>query len=747
MNPHRFDTLTRRLATAGAARLDRRTLLRALGLGGAVSALPGHAAREVVAQHAASDAPNEPTVEQLAADLLYDVDAIFRFVRDEVQYDRYSGALRGARGTLWGLAGNSVDQTLLLAALLNEALVPTRFAVGDLTVDAADRLLVSGLPDAETIRDRAVHLFLPPPPSADQSIPLTPEDEEWARGLPEFAAFFRDTIDRHLAGGTATILDALAGAGIALPEPAPALPDLEQRQHVWLQYADGAYWIDLDPSIPDAEPGAVHTTDVATLDRLPEDLVHRVAFRLVAEKVVGGEPTRQELLAYEAPSSDLVGVPLSLFHPPADALKAAGVAIQGALGGYVNFMPHLLVGAETVSGKPVTFGTGGGALDALGGGGAIEGDTLAEWLEIDVRTPDGERHLVREVFDRVGADRRASGPIDPATVPPIEFASAVDPEFSYFPLAGFWSIAVVTGPVPARYFERDPAVDVGVADLADLPVAYHFARDIFALRDTVAPGYRTYLDAPNLTACVLRPTAVATDGQTVVGGMDLIHRSVAAMQTGVATAGIHPLVAAGVLSHAIELATIESAGQAPLNLPVQVTAGVIRVFEEATRQGVRTLVLRPDDAGAPLPAVAEGARQRIRLALTDGYVVIVPERAVTLGGAERTGWWLIDPTTGATLDQMDDGGGATAAEYILAARIVTCGGFLVALGLGVYFGAMSAYLQLTAGEMEGAGNDLLAAEARAAAARNRNRGERAAKGAGVAAGACGVALAGPGLAL
>ena len=36
---------------------------------------------------------------------------------------------------------------------------------------------------------------------------------------------------------------------------------------------------------------------------------------------------------------------------------------------------------------------------------------------------------------------------------------------------------------------------------------------------------------------------------------------------------------------------------------------------------------------------------------------------MTFGDRERVGWWLVNPVTGATIDQLDDGGGATLVEY------------------------------------------------------------------------------------
>jgi hypothetical protein len=41
---------------------------------------------------------------------------------------------------------------------------------------------------------------------------------------------------------------------------------------------------------------------------------------------------------------------------------------------------------------------------------------------------------------------------------------------------------------------------------------------------------------------------------------------------------------------------------------------------------------------------------------------------VTVADTLRLGWWLVDPVTGATIDQLDTGGGQTMADYGAALR-------------------------------------------------------------------------------
>jgi hypothetical protein len=701
---------------AKGSRLTRRDVLRALGFGGAGLAAAGFASFGV-ATTAAQDlglvaTPETasppafdrvgPKVGDKAADLRYDLNAIFRFVADEVDYDPYVGALRGASGTYWGLAGNSVDQAILLAALLDEALIETRFVVGELSDEAADRMMDSARQDEATARAKAARVLAPLPAADGQTLALTPEEESLANALPAAQRDFMERIDRQLEEEIEVVADALASAGISLPEPAFAMPEHERRRHVWVQYADGPLWIDLDPSIPGSQPGDVHATVVETHDRLPADEHHRVTIRLVAEQVVGGAPTRSELLSFEATSGELVGVPITLLHPEAGSLQAAGVAITAALTGSLNYVPALIVGDQSVQGKPVTFATGGGVLGALSvdsdADGATEGDTLGEWLEIDLKTPQGERRIVREIFDRGGYAQRQVTTVELAAVAPVELVEAGEAAGSFLPLTAVWSIGVVSGMVPDAYFREAPQSGDQLADLSRIVHTYHYGRDVVSQSRAPTTGYRAFRDEPNVTAFVMAKTATA-GAVTETATFDILHRrsAVKPLADGSGQVDTNPLLTEGVLAHVIERAMVEVGAVMPaeLALPPGSSTGVGRVFEEADRQGIGTVVLQPGEADPTRLDIGEGARIRIAEALTAGFVVVVPERPVALSGEERVGWWLVDPTAGATEDQMDDGRGVEMGEYARLLGFALCTASMTFAGFAAYqiFAAAAEYAQ------------------------------------------------------
>lgn len=663
MNGHHFDDLARQLAR----RATRRAIVRWLGLGGVAVPFAGQLEKAL-----AQDVDVDPAVAQKAADLEYDVTAIFRFVADEIQYDPYLGNLRGARGTLDSRAGNSVDQALLLAALLQAGGIAVRFAIGALDDAASANLLATSQIDAATYQHQNNLLWFPStqpesgtPTAATPAATSTPVVADpldfWLKTTRAINDQVRDTI--------ATIESSLHDSGITLPDPAPALPASEKAKHVWVQYASGPEWVDLDPTLPNAQPGQRWSKATSTVPALPSDLDHIVTVRLVLETIAGGQLIEAELLSHQATSAELTGQKLLVIHPTPDSLKGVGLAISGVIEGALNYQPYLLLDDDFVEGRMVTFGAGGGVLDSNTTSDAQkhEGEPTAEWLEIILTAPDGATTTTRrEIFDRIGPAERVNGSFNPATLPALPLSNLPQDEGSrgYLPMLGMHGLAITTGGVPVDTFQVELTEETFYASLPLLAASHSAIRDAAAAIVLPPYGVRPVTTAPNVTAFVAIPLELNDSGGTLSVRYDLVHQAVEPVPLRGGRSSSNPRVALGVLNQVVERALLDPPVAPNGSLPPIEAISLGRIFEMAKASNVPIQVVRPDE---PIPSalrVNADATAHMSEALKAGQIIVVPSQPIDVTGEGRIGWWQIDPSSGRTTDLMDNGHAAVERSFL-----------------------------------------------------------------------------------
>jgi transglutaminase-like putative cysteine protease len=612
--------------------------------------------------------PPDPVAE-LAATLDHDRDRLFAFVRNEVRYEPYAGLLRGARGTLSSRAGNSMDQALLLAELLRAGAAHVRYASGPLDPAATEALMVTTRLDEATARtDVAQAIVSDADVEAGFAWDLPGTDPSVIAALPTPAdlraalAADRDALGQVAAEGVTATLDlivrALTDAGLSIPGVATGMPALEQASHTWVQVEDGSTWLDLDPTMPDAGPGDHWATSGATFDVFADDMRHVVVFSVTLESLLGGVLAQEPVLRVSEFADVLQDANILFLHLPTD--QATGVNLFGGLGAGTDYNPTLVIGDYFyIAQRPVSIGGGGG--DPFGGfgggGGLVEGEAAAEWLEVTVTSPGTAPVVARRVlFDRVGEVARRSGAADPYSVPPAELAT-IDPDGAahFLPCRGLVAFAVTTGPVNLRA-AADHVGSGGPAPLSMAPKASAALRHLLSVEMMRATGSRRFDDAP----CVMSWTDAPTPAGHVAG-LDIWHRSFGALGTGDHTSGVTPAMAAGVAHHVAERISMgEAPGAGPYEPPAGLSVGAI--LEAAAAQGIPvrafTGTLPTESVLGPEP------RLMVQDALDRGLVVVAPDGPVVVGGLPRAGWWLVDPTTGAAVDQRDDGGGADS-DYIV----------------------------------------------------------------------------------
>ena len=366
-------------------------------------------------------------IDALADRLGSDPATIFHFVRDEIRYEPYVGVLRGPLGTLLCRAGNSLDRSLLLAALLQKAGLTAQIASGNLNSQQAQTLVnrlfepVKPVPQAvPSIAELAPEISRAMGVDQAKLLQLSDQMQEYGQKQKKQLMDYVDSESKYLSD---LLSKAGVDAGVITPNDQLIA---EASQHYWVQYQNSnGQWIDLDSSFTDAEPGKTNAqaTNTFAPDSVPEELYHhlRVTLTLRVAQVNDGNDGEtadtvlldQELRVAEQQGKDIIvaNVP----DPMPDFMKGTG-SLDDALANIRGYQAVLQVGDKPTAGKHFDLdgkvsqrlsgapeaevannaGGIGGAFGGLGGsagnalGGAQQMSTtriVGEWAEYKLSSP------------------------------------------------------------------------------------------------------------------------------------------------------------------------------------------------------------------------------------------------------------------------------------------------------------------------------------------------------------------------
>lgn len=639
--------------------------------------------------------PARPTLElthvtpaAFAQALGKDITRIFEFVRDNIAYEAYPGVLRGPRGTLLALAGNSADRAALLAGLLSEAGFRIRYAHGTLSDPVA--------------RDLVGSMWAGP-------VAQAPAADAGGGAGRAFAAAAKRNFER--------LRDALKG--IRLPEvPVGSSTEAllaEARSHYWLQVEQNGRWVDLDPSFADAAVGKTSAAAAETFDALPDVLYHRVTVRVLAEVSDGSQAQTTELLTYSARAADLSATGVLLAHVP-ENWQGPVRNIQSALGAALSetgrTKPVLLVpGQPAVAGAAFpteikTTGLGGiGGL--LSGQGTREAVALAtaEWIEFKFETPGGQSEtVVRELFDLIGKAARAKG----HTLTPEELRGLAGGEQTAFLRGTSYNLFFTTGRLDAAYVDgvQGAASPGGAEERGSNAALRRLAISFYLVSDALFKRLRTqdgtvvtfYPDSPRVLIA-----QVAVQGQEGRLAIDLRRDHVRAVAAGPNRQA--PMLAGvlrGAVNGTLEQALLDQVRAGAVGaVPLRSTVSTSLLFAEADAGNVPARLFTSDPADLD-PSVPGDAAARLREELRRGNYALALERSIEVAGVPRYGWWRIDPRTGETVAVTDEG--LHSGEYVLVVEaeegkwdaILVTGTAVTPILVGVTEAAMLVYIRLAA---------------------------------------------------
>ncbi|MFN7892866.1 MAG: transglutaminase domain-containing protein, partial [Pirellula sp.] len=596
----------------------------------------------------------DPVIQEKAAELNYDPVSIFAYLNDEVGYESYVGSLRGARGTLWSEAGNSLDEASLGVALFRASGIPARYAHGTLSDSLAKQLIAS--------------MF----PSPIQVVGYLPANSQLA-----------DPVSN-------------------------ALLLLETKNHYWLQIDTGNGFQNADTSgLSGSGIGTAFATASDTFTTINDTLRHKVRISLDAEVFsqsanafgpgLGLQTTTVLDRAWN--SVDLVGRPVAVSQY-VNQLNQGGLVFTSRS---ITYTPFIRLSDTTdPTGESDELFTGTSFQELLTNFPLSSTFLTGLNLKMTVMSPDGTMEDEnRMLVDRLGFAARQGG---------MNATVSVDAQGSP---ARSVSDVVVLSVLPGKSDPRDSVQleaktlvqQNGVNQLtgvpfASLPTNYANLLQSFVLNQLTVLGIRNNRASDELTDVTAKLSLVRayTDSP----------RLVLVSSQSVPASGNQP----GALKFEIDLrrdrvrayASPEQSKQAEIAFqtirgqseaviereiladqrlanPSQNSVNATNVFFEANRQGIPIVALTSADIQR-LSAVIDASEislARISRALNENRMVVVPSRPVTINATPTTSWFEMNIETGELIAVTESGTHGDAAEY---ASLYLMGSLGFAAGFG-----------------------------------------------------------------
>ncbi|MBX3060768.1 MAG: VCBS repeat-containing protein, partial [Anaerolineae bacterium] len=550
--------------------------------------------------------------------------AFFATVRG-MAFEPYVGSLRGTRGTLWGEAGNSLDQSSLLIAALRAAGVPARYRHGSLTVPQAQTLL------------------------ATMFKPVT-------------------AVAGHLPPGTET----------ADPLNDPALLALTQ-DHWWVEaYLPGQGWTNLDPSFANAAVGQIFATPGANdrIAEIPAELRHTVTFRLEAEQYsafpIGGQ-FLQTITPLETTYSvaELASRPLIFGH----------LVNSSAAGGVFTNVEHHYTPYFTIQGGD-DYNLGNTYQDLLTTFPLASRFTTALWLTVETTSPDGRSEtFTREIKDLLGQHARLGGgnPIISSDPNNAAFIGEGDLYVTWFlpnrlqnfPLiqryrdsiyASGQAFAAQVAPALGLFSNPNPTPEefellrqASASFQQNQALAQAISGLDFALFTDRTAGH---LENGLLVKLFYSQPRIITTETFYNPATDTLRKSID-LRTTRATTIVYPgqATSAGRTANWLKgVAESYYEGQALERFTGIAPLTTARIFDAMVEQGIEPLLVTPANAALlELFPLDPAAYAYAAAALQEGKQILIPSHPVQLDGQAVLGWWEIDPLTGETISVSENG--------------------------------------------------------------------------------------------
>jgi len=473
----------------------------------------------------------------------------------------------------------------------------------------------------------------------------------------------------------------------------------------------------LNPIFADAEPGQALAEVIETMqpEQLPTRLWHTVDIRLVVEFWEGGRLREVPVLSQDLVPAQLFGERIVVRHVPVNWPQDMNLVqeknpiprLKTTVLAQHEWLPVLDVGSKkhfkrsftdagainenTVAnpmGKAVAERFKGAikALDDLPTGPLSDApqkkperapQLTAEWIEYEIRTPGQPvRTIRRQIFDVLGPAARATGkPAAPVLTESQRLERGLAllgeseiPLLACQPSPEFVAHSMAEGLLANREVLLDVmqnAASMRPNDLKDKmaklkPLPSQLYGLALARQEWNRFRGDVYQDRANILSYHKHPGLNSQGQLRITEGVDIVANGIG-VRLGSETTPFLMRLEQGVL---------DTNAEAFVLAQTEITAlheNTAEIFAQSERQGIEWVIIHTGNQSAwQSVELPNDVRVRIERDLAEGYVVLVPKKAILMEGRPVVGWWRVDPKTGQTLGINERGwGGDLTEESIL----------------------------------------------------------------------------------
>jgi hypothetical protein len=614
----------------------------------------------------------------------YEANKIIEFVTTQVRFEPYPGLLRGAQGTLMSKAGNSLDQSLLLATLLRDAGYDARIVKShiseSLSTNLINTLTLETIAPAEIgnegkIRNVMEDILVDVAGSSSHDA-VTKVAEIFSAptqtGLPGFvkenAQFVIDNVSSRFDENSRSIQNIIK----------------EAQEYFWVEWRENpsADWLGSHPAFGSKLPEDFMVLPISYYtDHIPDDQYFMFRVELVLEQRIGTEIKKTTLASTpDRPAANLVGVPITITLVPNSIASLADLAnLDDSLNKASLWIPF-------INGSPGTYafdylgnavhsiaaGAPGAALfQAVGEGFASAAGALSDrssrdpiasiehlWAEYIVTHPvTGEKRHRTDLLAESLAKRPGS--------------SADQELIRKGLLSSSHTVMLAVGRYPSSYvFDRslerasevvrfaiseiDEGAENWAENLSQLNMDFMGHMDFFEVVDSalISENILSYRPAPSV---LVFSQAMYPPDQAIaiLNIVDNPRRSIE-RRDGVLALSPENNILAGVWESTLEGLMLGAANRW--------TFSAANELNRSSNKNEQFLVLSPEEGIAAFPLLHSSfAGEWVGDDLNNERLVLIPSAEVGAPNSS-TSWWRIDLNSGETLAVMGGGYGVVVTE-------------------------------------------------------------------------------------